>query len=374
MWNFPHNTNPEDVFFRVATQVYGQDPNWIPESAPSIRWQFSQENPYYREIQTHIWGIDEECRIAGFYNPHLRIQGKKVAFFGYWETIENIEQNQFLFSLFEQWAQKCGAQKCYGPICFTTYGSYRIQLPNNPRKRPFWGEPYNPSYYERLLTSCGYEMFQDYVSIIGNERHLPIYRKVSTILEKELHTHRLRPVALTPDLWMERQQEIHSIFQSLWEDNFGFVPIDFPTFTRFFSRQTAEMLDPECSIALLDKDNAIAGYLAVYPDYAPLLIQGSTTPIPPQSVHYANAFHKLKNPELLVKTGCIHPKYRQHKLFTAMSVLACSQSMEKGYSIPLGCLIRSDNHPRKMADVAQRVDPEATAITQYYGLFSKVLR
>jgi hypothetical protein len=323
-------------------------------------------------MQAKTWGFDQHTRIAGFFNPELRIHGKKVVFFGYWETINELKPNQVLFAQLEAWARACGATHIYGPINCTTYGNYRIQIGKRQDRIPFWGEPYNPPYYEHLLKRCGYTLHQKYLSIFGNEHHLNAYASAVPSQREALHNINIRPTPLTPDLWMERQEEIHSIFQDLWQYNFGFVPIDLHTFKTFFSRKTAEQLDPNCSVALLDSSNRIAGYLAVYPNYGPVAAQGlshqKTT-----EISYAKIFPQLSKPALLLKTGCVHPKYRNNRLFTALSLIASEKAKEEGYSFPIGCLIRADNHPLKMAAFANRIDPRAEHTEQEYGLFMKQL-
>ena len=354
------------AFFTIPKEVYEGDELWHKENPHVIAWMFSDANPYFKNIKTNIWEVDTTCRLAGFFNPTLLIDGQKVAFFGYWETHNNQEANQQLFATFEQWAKEQGAAKVFGPINMTTYGSYRIQLEPTQRT-PFFGEPYNPIYYKTILEQCGYSIFMNYHSVIGHGDHIQVGAQATPMFEAQLKKNNLKVVPLTPDLWMERQEEIHSIFQALWQNNFGFVPIDLHTFQTFFSRTTAEQLDPDVSIAVLDTDNKIAAYLAVYPDYGPIMNTLSSSPT------FARDFPLLTGPAMLQKTGCVHPKYRKQHLFTAISVIACGKAVEKGYKNVVGCLIRSDNHSGKMDDFVKRIKPDATITKPTYGLFSKSL-
>lgn len=366
IWSIPPKEIPSSLFFIIPKEIYKGDTHWHEENPQRIAWMFSDANPYFKHIQTAIWGVDTTCRIAGFYNPTLLIDGEHVAFFGYWETHNNLEANQKLFAKFESWAQQQGATKVFGPINMTTYASYRIQL--NPDNRPpFFGEPYNPKYYGSILEQCGYSVFMNYHSVIGHGDHIQVGTQAAPMFHAQLKKKKFTAVPLTPALWMERQEEIHSIFQALWQKNFGYVPIDLHTFQTFFSRSTAEQLDPDVSIALLDTENKIAAYLAVYPDYGPILNNLSSPP------SFERDFTLLTAPSMLQKTGCVHPKYRNQHLFTAISVIACEKATKKGYKNVVGCLIRSDNHSGKMDDFVQRIKPDAIRSKPTYGLFGKSL-
>ena len=371
VWQVDYKEPLKEEFFEVAQHIYQDDPQWLGECKSTTCWQFGDSNPYLNQITTKIWGVENDARVSGFFNPSLRINGEPAAFFGFFESINDPNICMHLFSLFETWAKKQGAVNVYGPINFTTYGSYRIQIGEKQDRIPFWGEPYNPQYYRKLLEHSGYKLKQDYFSMFGNEYHLDTYAQATNLLQENISRLGITSHALTPDLWIERQDEIYSIFSALWEQNFGFVPIDQKTFKIFFSRQTAEKLDPNTSIALIDSDNKIAGYFAVYPDYGPALAQGNPDKIDHRQLNYNKAFPLLSNPNILLKTGCVHPKYRQQKLFTTLSVFACDKAREYGYHAPVGCLVRSDNHSRHMAEYAQRLNPKAKTTFQYYGLFTK---
>ena len=84
----------------------------------------------------------------------------------------------------------------------------------------FWGEPYNPPYYQSLLEHVGYSIAQDYFSMFGNEYHLDAYATATNKLQQHLDRLQISSHPLTPDLWMERQDKIYSIFSALWEQEF----------------------------------------------------------------------------------------------------------------------------------------------------------
>src|SRR4030042_961503 len=149
--NFP------DEFHGVACEVYRGDPNWIPESPGMLKLAFGPHNRYFDKNSAWIGCEPDMARLAGFYNPDLLINDQHVAFFGYWETIDAYHANRKLFSEFESWARDKGAVTVYGPINFTTFGSYRIRL-DRFEDGCYPGAPYNPPYYPRFLEGLGFKI------------------------------------------------------------------------------------------------------------------------------------------------------------------------------------------------------------------------
>ena len=149
-----------DDFFRIAQEVYSGDLRWIPEDENAVRTSFSPQNPYFKSCEVWVQTQDRDARLVGFFNPSLRILDETVAFFGFWETGEDLEPNRQLFQKMEGWAKAKGAKRIYGPINFTTFGDYRLRLQES-QDGPYPGEPYNPPYYISLLADLGYAAAQE---------------------------------------------------------------------------------------------------------------------------------------------------------------------------------------------------------------------
>ena len=191
------STVPEE-FPAVARGVYRDDPHWIPELPMAVERAFSPSNRYFEKNSAWMSCEAGKARLAGFYNPSLVINGRHVAFFGYWETIDDAAANRRLFSEFESWAGSKGAGAVYGPINFSTFGPYRIRL-NRFEDGCFPGEPYNPPYYERLMGELGYSIAYRYYTLIGNldTVYPPLDRFMVPVLLEKAEQGGIRFVPLT---------------------------------------------------------------------------------------------------------------------------------------------------------------------------------
>ena len=169
-WN-PKN-ELDDNFFEVAKKAYEGDQYWIPENISSVRKQFSESNDYFKSCKAWVGIEADKARLAGFYNPAIEVEGKKVAFFGFWESIDELDPNIKLFSDFLKWAKTKNVDKVYGPINFSTYGPYRIKTNYREGEGCFQGEPYSPPYYMKLMDGLGFDVAKRFYSQESSFKYL----------------------------------------------------------------------------------------------------------------------------------------------------------------------------------------------------------
>ena len=96
MWD-PKSSLPEE-FLKLPFQVYAEDPLWHPESSQTVGFSFSSHNPYFHKNKAWLGVEGGQARLAGFHDPDLRIDGVKVAYFGFWESMDDLGVNQKLFA------------------------------------------------------------------------------------------------------------------------------------------------------------------------------------------------------------------------------------------------------------------------------------
>jgi hypothetical protein len=333
---------PEE-FLSLPHHLYRQDPYWLPENAREIASAFSPENPYFEQNKAHIWVVPEQVRLAGFYDPSLRIKEEKVAFFGFWETADAVEVNKEMFTAFEEWASALGATLVYGPVNFTTYGKYRIRLNLQPGEACFHGEPYNPPYYQALLEACGYTLQTHYQSqYIAEEKVNDIYARKEELIAKAAQVP-FRFVHLQPDFWMSHLEEMYRMIDNTFRNNFAYAPVPFETFRQLYGESFARRICPHMSIAALNGQEQIIGFTICLPDYAPLCCQGATEPLQTRALNYEQHFPLLTSPTLLIKTLGVHPAYRNTGLMNAMGFYLMTH-FKKHYHRAMACLMKSDNY------------------------------
>lgn len=360
-------------FTEVAPLVYANDPHWLPEDAEALKQAFSEANTWLDASDSpegnRAWVgcIAGRARLAAFFNPELEVDGHRPAFFGYFEALDDLDACQSLFDDAKAWARAQGATALYGPINFTTYGTYRIKL-DHFDKRAFLGEPYNPDYYPALMEKLGFELRYRYETRI-NERTEEMVPMVEQFYSPMRHNILSLFDIQTIDaaFWMKHVEGLYPIINSIFANNFAYTPVDFDTYMKSCGEPFARKLCPHSSVAAFDRSGMMAGFFLCFPDYSPVLNQGASAPVSAAEVNFDQHFEQLPTPRLaLAKTGGVHPDYREAGLFNALS---CELSLRllPHYQQTAGAMVREDNPSLRFA---ARFGPQA----RNYGLFKQVLK
>lgn len=354
-----------DAFFDVAAQVYCDDPYWLGENPQQVRARFSRANGFFQQGNAWVGVEAGQARLAGFVHPLQQIDGRPVAFFGFWETDNNLEVNRDLFAGLEAWARDQGAVALYGPIDFNTYGANRLRLQDFD-KPCFPGEPYNPEYYPELLAQLGFDIVARYQS-----RYHPDVTTLGESLLPRLQQSRealagsFQMKSLTPEFWLDNLDELYPLVDVIFRQNFAYTPIDRQQFGSMCGETFARRFCPRSSVLATTTDGAIAGFFLCFPDYGPLLRQAAGVRVDAAELNYADHYPLLPKPRLgLAKTGGVHPSYRQSGLFNWMG-LQLVVNISHHYERLVGALMREDNPSQRFGQICP--------IPRDYGMFRKHL-
>lgn len=360
----PSHPLPAD-FLALPHQLHATQAHWLGEDRAALSRQFSPANPWFEDGRAWVGVLPGQARLAGFCRDQL-IEGERVAFFGYWEGIDQIAPHQQLFDELIDWTRQQGATQLYGPINFSTYGPNRLRLDAHDEPA-FPGEPWNPASYPKLMTQLGFELryrylstFQDTATVLATIQ--PDYLRIKPKLLQTLSFD-----TLTPAFWMSHLDEMYDLVEGVFGDNFAYTPISRAGFESACGEDFAQRFCPQTSVLARRLDGRIAGFFLAFPDYGPLMRQGSVDPVDAAQIRYDTHADLLPHPRLgLAKTGGVHPDFRASGLFTAMSCELCLRA-EGVYERLCAALVREDNPSLKFA---QR---HGKAHERHYGLFHKAL-
>ncbi|MEX2979427.1 hypothetical protein AB4J97_21185 [Serratia fonticola] len=311
-----------EVFLSLPRQIYRHDPLWPGEDQASLKQQFSQENVWFEQGKAWTGTIPGKARLAGFLPPYL-VEGQRVAFFGFWESINDLSCNQHLFNALAVWVKKYGITQLYGPINFSTFGQYRIRL-NQFEKGAFAGEPYNPPYYGTLLEQLGFSVKHRYLSTFDDasvaadnwsQRYLRMKK-----LPMDIESH-----PLTPALWMREQRRVFAFTDRLFGDGFAYTPLKWDEFQQRCGEHFIRRFCPHSSMLAQNTDGDIAGLSMVLPVYRDGKAEAN-----------------------LWKTVAIDPRYRR----TGVLGHLCGQYLQytsQHYPRAGGAMMRDDNASLLMA-------------------------
>jgi hypothetical protein len=363
-------------FFQIAKNVYRSDPLWIPENEAQITQQFSAKNPYFNRGQVRIFSDEANARVVGFYNPDIEIADECIIYFGYWESQNNLNINQKLFSQLEGWALSLSASRIYGPINFSTYQNNRLRV-DSFEQAPFIDEPYNPDYYPLLLQQLGFEKQYGYTTGINQSIDNLITQITAPFQGLKKQTEGLFVFEkLTGEVWLENLTKLYPLVDSIFSENFAYSPISWDSFQNMCGESFAKKLCPHSSVIVRDLAGEIAGFFITYPDYGSLVNQQAIdngAQLTASDINYAEHYSLLKQPRLLLAKTCgVAPKYRSAKLFPLMS-MQLSLWSEGYYEQISGAMVRDDNVSMSFYKNLEKAGNK-DFITRGYALFTKSLK
>lgn len=340
-WN-TQQALPES-FLALAQQIYQNDPHWLGEDEASLRAQFSAQNTWFADGKAWLGVIENQARVVGFVNDKQVVDGEKAAFFGFWESTDNLAANQQLFAELSAWAKTQGCTRLYGPINFSTFSANRIRV-DAFEYGAFVGEPWNPPYYRQLLEGLGYQERYSYLSTFSPLEEIyefvaNIYLPIKGFVEQKFVFE-----SMTPEFWLSNLETMYGFVNNVFRENFAYTPIDYNTFERLCGESFANKFCPKTSILAKTHEGDIAGFFLVYPDYSSLVNPKNPQAIKLNDIRYNEHYPLIAEGQriALAKTVGVAKPYRAFNLFTSMS---CELTMRsKGiYDMMCAPLMRSDN-------------------------------
>ena len=358
-----------DGFCELAQAVYQGDGQWIPEDPQAIHQAFSDDNAWFQKGRARAFIVEGKARAAGFIRQDALIDGVQAAFFGYWETTQDPEADALLMSELETWAKGEGASVLYGPINFTTYGTYRLRTSAEPGAKTFQAESYNPEGYPGVLEALGFEVCQRYlVQISSHESVMQMAEPFRALIEGfEASGYRFEP--LSPELWLGRMTELHALVDRTFQHNFAYTPLPYSAFEKACGEAFVNKACPHSSVVALAPDGSVAGFSLIYPHYGPIITQSAGHDrVAVSELTFGQHAPLLQNvrPRVgVAKTLATAPGHQSKGLMGAMGSLGVLNNVDR-YDAWFAAMIRSDNHSR-------RYTKGRHAAERWYALYKKAL-
>ncbi len=357
-------------FLELPHAVFAGDPEWIPEDSAAIARAFDPSaNAWFGQGEAATFCVPGSSRAAAFFQPSLRVDGRRVAFFGTWCTAGD-GGDADVFRRVEEWARARGAEDVYGPIDFTTYGHYRIRLSaESDDARPFPDEPYNPRSWAGILEDCGYALDQQYLTQVGvAEAGLAVAAFKKPAIDGLLvQGYRVETFAHAD--WLDRLRELHGIVDAIFGGNFAYSPLSWETFAAKCGASFIRRADPDVSTACYAPDGALAGFFLVYPHYGAVVRQGAGTDrVAATSLDFATHWPALRRRPwraAIAKTVGVSPAHRGKGVMAALTAGIFERGAER-YPHWYGAMIRQGNRSSNYAR-------GNTVGERWYGLFRKRL-
>ncbi|MGQ9555312.1 MAG: N-acetyltransferase [Anaerolineae bacterium] len=222
------------AFVAFPWKIYKGDPYWVPPFFRE-RMQFfdPRKNPFFEHAEVQLFLARREGQVVGtvaaiINHNHNAFHNDKVAFFGHFECINDQEVASALLTAASDWVRARGMEVIRGPMNMSTNDECGLLI-DGFDSAPVAMMTYNPPYYERLITSNGFEKAMDlYAWLIStdvydrNVNNMP--RKVLASCKKLEREGEITIREASLAKFSEEMTRAKQVYNSAWGRNWGFVP------------------------------------------------------------------------------------------------------------------------------------------------------
>jgi len=218
-------------FLHLPWKLYRGDPNWIPPLRTNQKELVGyKRHPFHddAEVQTFLALRDgEPCgRVAAIVNHgHNRRYKEQRGFWGFFESIDEIEVATGLFDAVRHWFAERGIQAIRGPANPSL--NYEIGLLiDGFDSPPTFMMTYNPPYYERLIEGCGFRKVQDAYAYWGHVDMLgSLDKKLQFIVEEAKRRFQVKTRRLDRSRFVQEVRMFLDIYNQSLGGTWGYVPL-----------------------------------------------------------------------------------------------------------------------------------------------------
>ena len=264
-------------FIDFHWELYKDEPRYVPlldyeylgSSLLGITGYFEKKNMFFSHGEIQFFLAIEEDKVVGrcvaFTNDsHNEHWNDKVGFFGHFECIEDQDVAALLLQSAEDWLREKGKTVIRGPQNFPINESTPGFLVEGEDSRPVVYYHFNPAYYAPMAAGLGFKPVMNVMSYEVPFAAHSIEDALTGISKRIVDKNQL-----TFETWSQRKlsvrkEEMYSIYNEAWAENYGFVP---------FSRQELYKIIDDMQL-VMDKDifhfayvrGELAGFFGAVPN------------------------------------------------------------------------------------------------------------
>ncbi len=217
-------------FIQFQHDLYRGDAFYVPELYMAQKEMFDiHKFPFYEygEVK-HFLAYQKNKivgRISAISNPRYNTHHNcNVGFFGFFDFIDSLDVAEALLQEAIAWLKGFAYDRIIGPTNFTTNETAGY-LVDGFDASPFIMMTYNYSYYLPILNALGFEKEMDlYAYMIYTDKVSDKSIRISSLIEERLAKQDIQVRKINLKEFKTEAKSIKEIYNSAWEDNWGFVP------------------------------------------------------------------------------------------------------------------------------------------------------
>jgi GNAT superfamily N-acetyltransferase len=262
-------------FIRFPRRLYRDSPWYVPHLEFERKSFFNPaKNPFFDHAEAALFLLrSPDGGIAGRISAqvdlnYINFHGEKTGLFGFFDSVEDPGTAQALFEAAETFLRSKGMSRIVGPMSFTTNDEVGV-LVRGFDSHPYLMMPYNFPYYDSLLRSCGLEKASDLYAYTFDYSLGEVPDFIRRVNERLRRSTRIHTRMLDMKHFGRELELVKKIYNSAWEENWGFVPMTDAEIDHMAST-LKPLVDPRL-VHFVFVDDEPAGLFLALPDYNQVL-------------------------------------------------------------------------------------------------------
>jgi GNAT superfamily N-acetyltransferase len=250
-------------FIDFPYRHYAGNPYWVAPLRRDVAHTLDpKKNAFFEHGTIHPFIAEDQSgrvvgRIAAIINGmHLKKYNDGIGFFGFFECINSEGIAFALFDAATAWLREKGMTGVRGPTNPSLNDTAGL-LTEGFDREPSILMPYNPPYYENLLTAYGFERVKTMWAYYVHKKYVQIEklkRGVELVRKRTPGLH-IRPLDMSR--FDEEAQNILRIYNDAWSKNWGHVPMTEREFAHL-AKEMKQIVDPRIVFVVEHENEPVA--------------------------------------------------------------------------------------------------------------------
>jgi GNAT superfamily N-acetyltransferase len=255
-------------FVEFPYSLYRGDPYWAPPLRIAVNELLDRKkHPFYANADAEFFLARRDGRAVGriaavFDRNHNKFHEESAGFFGFFESIDDVDVAKALLSKAREWVFAKGAKFLRGPMNPST--NYECaMLVDGFDSTPMVMMTYNPRYYPALMEKAGLVKAKDLYAYVNKADSVDL-EKIGRVADRKLAKSgvKVRPINMKD--FAGEVNRIWEVYNSAWERNWGFVPMTREEFV-LMGKEMKQILKPDL-VLIGEKDGKAVGFALALPD------------------------------------------------------------------------------------------------------------
>lgn len=253
-------------FITFPSSLYPDDPNWVTPLYLEREEHLSNKNPGTEHIEWQAWIAKKGDQVVGRITAqidslHRDLYGNDTGHFGMIDAIDDPDVFNALFAAAEEWLKSKGALKITGPFSLNINQESGLLIDGFDTP-PSALMTHGKSYYASHVESQGYEKGIDLIAYWMKRTDLQFSSSLAKLMEqvrKKVTVRRINRKRFSEEMLVLRE-----IFNSGWQNNWGFVPFTEHEFSTMGDQ--LKFLVPDDMIYIAEVDSVPCAFIVGLPN------------------------------------------------------------------------------------------------------------